>query len=98
MKFAILGAGNTGKAYSAFLSHGGHQVLLYDRSQERLAPIQARGISATAWWRALPCPGDHTAGGLRGQRRDLVCTVAAGHRPLAAGAEGRAGGRGRSSW
>ena len=47
MKFAILGAGNTGKAYSAFLSHGGHQVLLYDRSQERLAPIQARGISAT---------------------------------------------------
>ncbi len=31
MKFTILGAGNTGKAYSAYLTSLGHQVILYDR-------------------------------------------------------------------
>ena len=88
MKFTILGAGNTGKAYSAFLSHGGHQVLLYDRSQERLAPIQAWGSPPPAWWRGASCPGDHTAGGLRGQRRDPGVHGGGGTPPAGGGAGG----------
>ncbi len=89
MKFAILGAGNTGKAYSAFLSHGGHQVLLYDRSQERLAPIQARGSPPPAWWRgASPVPVTTQLEDCGDSDVILVCTVAAGHRPLAAGLRG----------
>ena len=89
MKFAILGAGNTGKAYSAFLSHGGHQVLLYDRSQERLAPIQARGISATGVVEGrFPVPVTTQLEDCGDSDVILVCTVAAGHRPLAAGLRG----------
>ena len=89
MKFAILGAGNTGKAYSAFLSHGGHQVLLYDRSQERLAPIQARGISATGVVEGrFPVPVTTQLEDCGDSDVILVCTVAAGHRPLAAGLGG----------
>lgn len=89
MKFAILGAGNTGKAYSAFLSHGGHQVLLYDRSQERLAPVQARGISATGVVEGrFPVPVTTQLEDCGDSDVILVCTVAAGHRPLAAGLRG----------
>ena len=89
MKFAILGAGNTGKAYSAFLSHRGHQVLLYDRSQERLAPIQARGISATGVVEGrFPVPVTTQLEDCGDSDVILVCTVAAGHRPLAAGLRG----------
>ena len=40
MKFGILGAGNTGKAYSALLSALGQEVILYDRNPARLAPLQ----------------------------------------------------------
>ena len=91
MKFAILGAGNTGKAYSAFLSHGGHQVLLYDRSQERLAPVQARGISATGVVEGrFPVPVTTQLEDCGDSDVILVCTVAAGHRPAGGGAEGRA--------
>lgn len=41
--FAVLGAGNGGQAMAAHLALMGFQVHLYNRSPERLAPIQARG-------------------------------------------------------
>ncbi len=46
MKFAILGAGNTGKAYSAFLSHGG--IRSFSMTGARAAGAHpGPGISAT---------------------------------------------------
>lgn len=60
-----------------------------DRSQERLAPIQARGISATGVVEGrFPVPVTTQLEELRDSDVILVCTVAAGHRPLAAGLGG----------
>lgn len=89
MKFAILGAGNTGKAYSAFCPTGGIRSFSMDRSQERLAPIQARGISATGVVEGrFPVPVTTQLEDCGDSDVILVCTVAAGHRPLAAGLRG----------
>ena len=89
MKFAILGAGNTGKAYSAFLTHHGHQVLLYDRSPSRLEPIRKQGLTATGVVEGtFSVPVTESLEQCGGCDVILVCTVAAGHRPLAAGLKG----------
>ncbi|MFQ3549807.1 MAG: NAD/NADP octopine/nopaline dehydrogenase family protein [Armatimonadota bacterium] len=42
-KFAILGAGHGGMAMAAHLAHMGKEVSLYNRSEERIIPIQAAG-------------------------------------------------------
>ena len=88
MKFAVLGAGNTGKAYSVFLTQLGCQVTLYDRSPERLAPLSGGITASGAVSGVYPV---RTASDLK-EAADceviLVCTVAAGHRPLAAGLKG----------
>ena len=88
MKFGILGAGNTGKAYSALLSALGQEVILYDRNPARLAPLQD-GIQASGAVEGryqIPVTADPA------QAADsdvlLVCTTADGHRPLAAGLRG----------
>lgn len=90
MKFAILGAGNTGKAYSAFLSHGGHQVLLYDRNQGAAGGHPGPGdLRHRAWWEGrFPVPVTTQLEDCGDSDVILVCTVAAGHRPLAAGLGG----------
>ena len=88
MKFGILGAGNTGKAYSALLSALGQEVILYDRNPARLAPLQD-GIQASG-----AVEGRYqilvTADPAQAADSDvlLVCTTADGHRPLAAGLRG----------
>ena len=85
MKFAILGAGNTGKAYSAFLTQHGHEVVLYDRKQTRLEPIRAYGLTATGVVEgtfSFPVTDDLTLA-VADSQIILVCTVASGHLPLA---------------
>lgn len=90
MKIAILGAGNTGKAYSAYLSQLGHSVVLYDRDPQRLAPISAHGLQAdgaVSGTFLIPVTDQL----LQATDCDLilVCTTASGHRPLATALSGR---------
>jgi opine dehydrogenase len=42
-RIIILGAGNGGQAMAAFLSLSGHEVVLYDRYEEAVAPILQKG-------------------------------------------------------
>jgi opine dehydrogenase len=47
-KVAILGAGNGGLALAGILARQGHRVSLWNRSQARIAPVQAlRGVKLT---------------------------------------------------
>ena len=89
MRFSILGAGNTGKAYSAYLSELGHDVVLYDRDPQRLIPIANHGIQAAGAVNGTFFVSV-TSGLEECSDSDaiLVCTVAAGHRPLAKGLKG----------
>lgn len=89
MKFLILGAGNTGKAYSAYLLSKGQEVTLYDRSLERLSSLRTQNLKASgvvsgefspALTNCLDCAKDSDV--------ILVCTVAEGHRPLALALKG----------
>ncbi len=43
MKFSIIGAGNGGRAFAAYLSSKGHPVNLYNRSFSRIADIKKKG-------------------------------------------------------
>lgn len=89
MKIAILGAGNTGKAYSAYLSDLGHSVILYDRDPQRLTPIANHGIQATgAVNGTFFVPVTNQLQQAADSDLILVCTTAAGHRPLAAALAG----------
>jgi opine dehydrogenase len=48
MKFCIIGAGNGGRAFAAYLSSKGHPVNLYNRSLTRIIDIQKKsGIKAS---------------------------------------------------
>ena len=90
MKYAVLGSGNVGKANSVFLSHLGQDVILYDRSPDRLDPIQAHGLTATGMVQgtfSIPVTCD-LAQAVKDANFILVCTVAAGHRPLAKALKG----------
>lgn len=90
MKIAILGAGNTGKAYSVFLTQLGHEVVLYDRSADRLEPLLQNGVTATGHIEGFfPVSStSNLAEAVHACRLILICTVAAGHRPLAAALRG----------
>lgn len=90
MKIAILGAGNTGKAYSAYLSDLGHSVILYDRDPQRLTPIANHGIQATgAVNGTFFVPVTNQLQQAADSDLILVCTTASGHRPLAAALSGQ---------
>ncbi len=43
MKFCVIGAGNGGRAFAAYLSSKGHPVNLYNRSLDRIADIKKKG-------------------------------------------------------
>jgi opine dehydrogenase len=43
MKFCVIGAGNGGRAFAAYLSSKGHPVNLYNRSFSRIADIKSKG-------------------------------------------------------
>ena len=43
MKFCIIGAGNGGRAFAAYLSSKGHEVNMFNRSYSRLAEIIKKG-------------------------------------------------------
>ncbi|MCI8453934.1 MAG: NAD(P)-binding domain-containing protein [Lachnospiraceae bacterium] len=85
MNITILGAGNTGKAYAAYLTQAGHEVILYNRSYSRIAPLKKHGLTASgklAGTFLIPVTDDLAAAAEHGDLL-LVCTVAGGHRPLA---------------
>ncbi len=89
MKFFILGAGNTGKAYSAYLISKGQEVTLYDRNPDRLSPLRARQLRASGAVSGEFCPAlTDRLDGAGDCDVILVCTVAGGHRPLAAALKG----------
>lgn len=90
MKIAVLGAGNTGKAYSVYLSRLGHEVFLYDRNPGRLRPLATEGITATGRIEGLfsVSTSVNLSDAVRESRLILICTVAGGHRPLAAALRG----------
>lgn len=91
MKFAVLGAGNVGKANSAFLMHTGNEVVLYDRKQERTQPLQNNGLKAGGVVEGVfpVAATNDLAYAVKGARVILVCTTAAGHRPLAHALRGK---------
>lgn len=89
MKFLVLGAGNTGKAYSAYLLSKGHKVTLYDRNIDRLSGLRIHKLKASGaisgefspeLTNSLHCVKDNDV--------ILVCTVAEGHKPLARALKG----------
>ena len=43
MRFTVIGAGNGGRAFSAYLSSMGHPVTLYNRSYNRIHHIIKQG-------------------------------------------------------
>ncbi len=90
MQIAILGAGNTGKANSVWLSQLHQDVILYDRDPARLSPIREEGLTASgaAEGRFSVSVTCDLAQAVRGADVILVCTVAGGHRPLAAALKG----------
>lgn len=47
MNFAVIGAGNAGQAMAAHLTILGHNVILYNRTREKLEEIKSRGITIT---------------------------------------------------
>ena len=48
MKFCVIGAGNGGRAFAAYLSSKGHPVNLYNRSFSRIADIKKKvGVIAS---------------------------------------------------
>ncbi len=85
MNITILGAGNTGKAYAAYLANAGHEVILYNRSYSHVAPIKKHGLTASgkiAGTFSVSVTDDLAAATRHGSLL-LVCTVANGHKPLA---------------
>lgn len=90
MKFAVIGAGNVGKANSVFLSRLNHEVILYDRSPDRLEPIGRNGLTASGIVEGrfeIPVTDD-LPHAVSGSDVILVCTLASGHRPVAARLKG----------
>ena len=85
---AILGAGATGSAMAAVLTHRGYRVRLYNRSPQRLEPIQSNGgiemLDGEA--KGLQRPELLTCeleGAVRGADLILVMVTSLGHRDLA---------------
>lgn len=85
MRIAILGAGNTGKAYSAYLMEKGYEVMLYDRSAQRLSGLREFGIEASGCVEGtfFPTVTACLKQAVENSQLILICTVAEGHRPVA---------------
>lgn len=85
MRFCIIGAGNTGKAYAAYLSQLGHDIILYDRDQKRLEPIRQNGLNASGQVEGhfTPFVTHNLPDAIAGRDCLLLCTVASGHLPVA---------------
>jgi opine dehydrogenase len=86
---AILGAGHGGLALAGYLSQRGHRVALWNRSPERIAPVEALGgVRLT-----LPGSGtifapvaiatNYMSAALSDARRILVAVPASGHSEIA---------------
>lgn len=85
MKYGIIGAGNTGKAAAAYLAACGQSALMWDRSEERLAPIRQKGLTATGCvCGSYPVRVAADLAQLAAECDVLMLfTVAAGHLPIA---------------
>ena len=90
MKYAVIGAGNAGKAVSAYLRSLGQEVSLYCRSAQLAALLDQSGIAASG---AVEGQFDVSAttdlaAAVKGARAILVQTVASGHAPVAQALKG----------
>lgn len=86
MKFAIIGAGNTGHALCAYLAEQKADCTLYTRSEAKAALLNASGITATGSLNAVyAVRADHELErAIRGADCILVTTQANAHRAVAA--------------
>jgi opine dehydrogenase len=88
MEIAVLGAGAGGQAAAALLARAGHQVRLYNRSPERLAPLRAAGgVTITGdrgdGFVALPALTTDARAAVRGAECVLVFVGAQGQADVA---------------
>ncbi len=85
MKFAIIGAGNSGKAATVYLTDKGQQVTLYDRNAEKVAALKKDGITSTGVIETHIDVNatESLAEAVKGADYIMLFTLAAGHRPVA---------------
>ena len=89
MRFAVIGAGNTGKAVTAYLKKEGQEVVLYCRNAQ-LAQQLCQGLTAQGAVEGkfeVKATSD-LAEAVRGAQVILVQTVAPGHAPVAQALKG----------
>ena len=89
MRFAVIGAGNTGKAVTAYLKKEGQEVVLYCRNAQ-LAQQLCQGLTAQGAVEGkfeVKATSD-LAEAVRGAQVILVQTVASGHAPVAQALKG----------
>lgn len=85
MKFAVIGLGKTGHTMSCYLAHLGHEVMAWDRKQEKVDLINKSGITVTGAIEghfSVQATTDLKQA-VRGAQYIVVMTVAGGHKPVA---------------
>ena len=89
MRFAVIGAGNTGKAVTAYLKKEGQEVVLYCRNAQ-LAQQLCQGLTAqgAVEGKFEVKATSNLAEAVRGAQVILVQTVASGHAPVAQALKG----------
>src|SRR5436190_871613 len=89
LSVAVLGAGHGGLALAAYLSTQGHRVALWNRSPDRLAPVEALGgihltVPGTSpTFAPIGMATTHMASVLSSTRRVLVAVPASAHAEVA---------------
>ncbi len=90
MRFAVIGAGNTGKAVAAYLKKEGQEVVLYCRNPQLAQQLCQEGLSAQGAVEGhfeVKATSD-LAEAVRDAQVILVQTVASGHAPVAQALKG----------
>lgn len=85
MRFAIIGAGNAGKATAAYLKNLQQEVFLYCRNDDQAAALNAEGISSTGAINGhfFVRVSTDIAQAVKDAEVILVQTTATGHAPIA---------------
>lgn len=83
IEIAVLGAGNGGQAMAAHLANKGMRVALYNREDDRLAPIRAKGgiemTGTLSGFGRLALVTDDIARAIKGARLIMVVVPAFAH-------------------
>ncbi|MEC1523864.1 NAD/NADP octopine/nopaline dehydrogenase family protein [Neobacillus niacini] len=84
MKFAVLGAGNTGQTFAAYLALNGEEVKLYDRNIDKVKCLLEKGIELRNKLNGKVSVYATTdmAEAVRDADIIFICTTANGHKPV----------------